>query len=251
MSRSWWSPSVVRRAGEADEVGRDQLRALVDQLVVGVLAVRAGLAPDDRPGLHVDRARRPASPTCRCSPCRAAGGRPGAGRGTGCRAAPRASRRRRSRRTRCRSGPSASAGSPRSARCGSARPSAWKPASISPNRSAPIDDHQRQPDRRVEGVAAADPVPEPEHVVGVDAELRRPRRWSTPRRSAWRPPRRRRASASDQSRAVLGVGHRLERGERLRHDDEERLGRVEVVHRLPEVGAVDVGHEAERQVAVG
>ena len=40
---------------EPDEVARDQLRALVDQLVVGVLAVRARLAPDDRAGLPVDR----------------------------------------------------------------------------------------------------------------------------------------------------------------------------------------------------
>ena len=31
--------------------------------------------------------------------------------------------------------------------------------------------HQRQADRRVDRVAAADPVPEAEHVVGVDAEL--------------------------------------------------------------------------------
>ena len=32
-------------------------------------------------------------------------------------------------------------------------------------------DHRRQSDRRVHRVAAADPVPEPEHVGGVDAEL--------------------------------------------------------------------------------
>ena len=40
--------------GRGDEVGRDQLGALVDQLVEGVLAVGAGLAPDHRPGLVVD-----------------------------------------------------------------------------------------------------------------------------------------------------------------------------------------------------
>ena len=33
-------------------------------------------------------------------------------------------------------------------------------------------DHRRQADRRVHRVAAADPVPEPEHVGRVDAELR-------------------------------------------------------------------------------
>ena len=35
---------------------------------------------------------------------------------------------------------------------------------------APDGDHQRQADRRVDGVAPADPLPEAEHVGGVDAE---------------------------------------------------------------------------------
>jgi hypothetical protein len=39
---------------EADEVAGDQPGALVDQLVEGVLAVGAGLAPDDGPGLIGD-----------------------------------------------------------------------------------------------------------------------------------------------------------------------------------------------------
>src|SRR6185295_6525276 len=38
---------------EADEVGRDQSRALMEELVVGVLTVGAGGAPDDRTGLVV------------------------------------------------------------------------------------------------------------------------------------------------------------------------------------------------------
>ena len=56
--------------------------------------------------------------------------------------------------------------------------------------------------------------------------------------------------ASDQSRARVGVGHRLQRGEGLRRDDEQRLRRVEVARRLGEVGAVDVGDEAEGHGAV-
>ncbi len=47
-----------------------------------------------------------------------------------------------------------------------------------------------------------------------------------------------------------GVGHRLQRGEGLRGDHEERLRGVEVAGGLGEVGAVDVGDEAEGQVAV-
>ncbi len=46
------------------------------------------------------------------------------------------------------------------------------------------------------------------------------------------------------------VGHRLERREGLRRHDEQRLGGIEVLHGLGEVGAVDVRDEAERQVAV-
>ena len=52
----------VERVREADEVARDQARALVDQLVEGVLPVGARLAPVDRPRLVVDAAR-PASVT--------------------------------------------------------------------------------------------------------------------------------------------------------------------------------------------
>ena len=48
----------VERLGEADEVAGDELRALVDELVEGVLAVRAGLAPEDGAGLVGDVARR-------------------------------------------------------------------------------------------------------------------------------------------------------------------------------------------------
>lgn len=40
----------VERLNRGEEVAGDELGALVDQLVEGVLAVRAGLSPDD--GLH-------------------------------------------------------------------------------------------------------------------------------------------------------------------------------------------------------
>ena len=57
--------------------------------------------------------------------------------------------------------------------------------------------------------------------------------------------------ASSQCAGGGGVGDGLDGGERLRRDDEQRLGRVQVAHRLVQIGAVDVGHEADRQVAVG
>ena len=112
-------------------------------------------------------------------------------------------------------------------------------------------DHQREADRGVVRVAAADPVPELEHVGGVDAELRDlRRRWSTPRRSAWRrPTRRHRARRGASSRALRALVSVSSVVNVFDDDDEQRLGRVEVVGGLPEVGAVDVGHEPERHVA--
>ena len=43
----------IQRLGEGDEVARDEARALVDELVEGMLAVRAGFAPVDRAGISV------------------------------------------------------------------------------------------------------------------------------------------------------------------------------------------------------
>ena len=108
-------------------------------------------------------------------------------------------------------------------------------------------DHQREADGGVERVAAAHPVPELEHVGGVDAELPRPLRVGRHRdevvlhRGVV-------AEACEQPVARgVGVGQRLDGRERLRRHDEQRLGGVEVVGRLPDVGAVDVRHEAHRR----
>ena len=75
-------------------------------------------------------------------------------------------------------------------------------------------------------------------------------RWWTRRRSAG--PRASSLPRPSSSHAARGlrVRERLERGERLRRDDEKRLGRVEVSRRFVDVGAVDVRHEAARQRAV-
>ena len=89
-------PRLVGALGEGDEVGRDQLRALVQQLVEGVLPVGARLAPEDLAGLPRPPGCRPAAPTCRWTPSSAAAGRPGSGPAGGCRAARRGSARRRS-----------------------------------------------------------------------------------------------------------------------------------------------------------
>ena len=49
----------IQRVVEADEVARDQLGSLMDQLVEGMLAVGSGFAPEDRSG----RRNRPGSPS--------------------------------------------------------------------------------------------------------------------------------------------------------------------------------------------
>ena len=44
----------IQRLGETDQVDRDQLGALVDQLIEAVLTVGSGFTPEDRAGLVVD-----------------------------------------------------------------------------------------------------------------------------------------------------------------------------------------------------
>ena len=110
-------------------------------------------------------------------------------------------------------------------------------------------EHGREADRRIHRVAAADPVPEAEHVGGVDAELRHA--LGVGRHGdevpAHRPLVAERAQAPGARR--MGVGQRLERREGLRADDEQRLLGIEVARGFLEVGAVDVGDEAEGHVA--
>ncbi len=101
-------------------------------------------------------------------------------------------------------------------------------------------------------VAAAHPVPEAEHVGGVDAELADLLRVRADGDEVPRDGRRVTAQTGQQPVPCRPcVGQRLERGERLAGDDEQRLGGVEVDDRLADVCAVDVGDEPEAQRAVG
>ena len=49
---------------------------------------------------------------------------------------------------------------------------------------------------------------------------------------------------------ALCVGHRLQRREGLRGDDEQRFRWIEIARRLDEIGAIDVGDESKRHGAV-
>ena len=116
----------------------------------------------------------------------------------------------------------------------------------------PDGNHGGETDGRIHRVAAADPVPEPKHVRGVDAELGDL------------------GSIGGNGHEVLGhglliaakapegpvargvgVGHGLESRECLGGNDEEGLLGAQVPDRLGEVGAVDIGNETEGQRAVG
>ena len=119
-------------------------------------------------------------------------------------------------------------------------------------------DHEREADRGRERVAAADPVPEDEHVLRVDAERGDFLRGRGDGDEV----------LGDRSLGVgllearllgLGeepllrrkrVGHRLLRREGLGRDDEQGLVRLHRAERLGEVRRVDVGDEEELHVAL-
>ena len=163
----------IERLAEGDEVARNQPRALMDQLIERVLAVGARLAPVDRAGVVIDRLRRRA---CTCLPllsivscCKI---RRESASGIARRAARRRSARRRNRCTRRASRPIStgrfcSNGAVR--KCSSI---SWKPREHRAEVVRPDREHRREADRRIHRIAAADPIPEAEHVGGVDAELR-------------------------------------------------------------------------------
>ncbi len=118
----------------------------------------------------------------------------------------------------------------------------------------PDGHHQREADGRVVGVATADPVPELEHVVGVDAERGHALGVGGHRHEVLGHGVVARRVAQPGQQPVTGgggVGQRLEGGERLGADDEECRLRVEVVRGGVEVDRVDVRHEAAGQPRLG
>src|SRR3984957_5112529 len=113
-------------------------------------------------------------------------------------------------------------------------------------------DHRGEANGRVHRVASADPVPEFEHVRSIDPELCNfgsicryrdkmlGHRLLVSRQACEGPGARR-----------LGVGHRFQRGQYLRRNDEKRFRRVEILNRFGEIGAIDVGDKAKYHGSVG
>ncbi len=213
----------VERLGEADQVDRDQLRALVDQLVEAVLAVGPGLAPEDRAGLVVDVApvERDVLAVRLHRQLLEVGGKAlevllvghhAVGLGAEEVAVPDGEQAHQRRQV------ALERGAPEVlvhlVEAGEHLAEALRTDG----------QHRREADRRVHRVPPADPLPEAEHVVGVDPELAHllgvggdgdevlGDRALVGAERVQRPFARR-----------AGVGHRLERGERLGGDDEQRL----------------------------
>ena len=182
---------LVRLGGDRKSAGHD-LGALVQQLVEGVLAVGAGLAPDDRAGAVLDELASRASRACRSIPCRAAADARRSARAAGRRASTAWVRKSQTLRYQM---PSSAhddrhvLGERRVAEMLVHRARAGEEASkvLGADR-----DGERQADRRPDRIAPADPVPEAEDAVRPDAELGDLRRdWWRWRRSGRRPPPRR------------------------------------------------------------
>ena len=107
-------------------------------------------------------------------------------------------------------------------------------------------EHRGEANRRAHGIAATHPIPEGEHVGGVNAELGYLLRIGRDGDEMLRDGLLVAAQSVEQPLArALGIGHGLQRREGLGGNDEQRLGRVEVAGRLNEVNAVNVGDEAE------
>ena len=112
-------------------------------------------------------------------------------------------------------------------------------------------DHGRKADGGVHRVAASHPIPEAEHVVGVDAEVSDFLRIGGDGHKMAGDGLGVFAQSLQQPVArALGIGHGLQRRKGFRGDDEERFSRVQVAGGFDEINAVHIGNEPEDHVAL-
>ena len=110
--------------------------------------------------------------------------------------------------------------------------------------------HGGEADGRVQGVAAADPVPELEHIGGIDAEFGHPfgvggDRDKMPGHGFFIVPETRQQPVACR----MGVGHGFQGGKGFGRDDEEGFRRIQIPDRLREIGGIHIGNETEGQGA--
>ena len=105
--------------------------------------------------------------------------------------------------------------------------------------------HRGEPDGRIHGIASSNPIPESEHVGGVDAEGRDLLGIGRDSDKVTGDGLDITAESLEQPVAgTPGIGHRLQRCEGLRRDDKEGLRGIEIMDSLCEVGAIHVGDES-------
>ncbi len=111
-------------------------------------------------------------------------------------------------------------------------------------------DHGRKTDRRIHRIAPADPIPEPEHIRGVDAKSRH---FTRIRGDGDKVPRNRFFIAQGRETPFPRrprVEHCFESRECLRRDDEQRLFGIQIVRGFREIGSIDVRDETKCQVTL-
>src|SRR5580704_4783834 len=115
----------------------------------------------------------------------------------------------------------------------------------------PDGNHGREANGRGHRVASTHPVPELEHVGSIDTELPYFRGIGRDRDKVLRD---RLFVASESGErpgpGCLGVGHRLQRGDGFRRDDEECLRWIAVSNGLREVGAVDIRYKTKCHASI-
>ncbi len=103
-------------------------------------------------------------------------------------------------------------------------------------------DHQRQADRRPDRITPADPIPEPEYPLAFDTEggnFVERRRDRAEVMADGRVP----ELVGDEGTRRGGIGHRFDGREGLGGDDEQRRFRIEQLQRVGDMRAIDVGDE--------
>ena len=100
--------------------------------------------------------------------------------------------------------------------------------------------HQRKTNRGRERITTADPVPEPKHVLHIDTECRDLLLRRRDGDEVLGDGRLGTEFLHKPFTGRRGVGHRLLRGERLGRDDEERLCRTDAPQRLRKMRRVDI-----------
>jgi hypothetical protein len=111
-------------------------------------------------------------------------------------------------------------------------------------------DHGREADRRFHGVAPADPIPEAEHIGGVDAKFAYSIGVGGNCDKVFGYGLLIAKGVDQPCAGTVGVGHGFEGCKGFGRDDEQGFSGVEIAGCFGEVGAINVGDKAEGEFAL-